>query len=383
MDSIIALIAPILRSLIAQIGPQAKAIADNFSDLLLVVIVGISALVVLILLLTIFSAMGASSRARKRRRKREEREEEDARSVREFPRDDPPPARKGQAPAAASTGRKNDPVEKMRRDATANAAKIKEDAGQLLGLLTHERDRVSGQRAFAQVMPTTALSMLADALAGADEPALAAARRKIQVDDFEGARADLRRYAEGAGISNATAWRNLGTLEGLTDLPATIKAFERAYELDPKQFVTAVTLRRLYSGSGRVEEGRKMATASIALAKGDREQAVAMDELGEACMFLKDGEGARQAFERGLSIVQGMSEKQPLDVEFRRDVAVSHFKLARLGGPQSREHLSQSISAFERIKAAGKLSGEDQQALKQLKEALAEMDRQSSEEGRA
>lgn len=382
MDSIIAQIAPILRSLIAQIGPQAAAITDGLSDLVLVVVVIGGPLIVLILLMTILSAMGASARERKRRQRREEREEEDARSRREFRRDEPEPVRRAPQQAAAPSGDRNDPVEKMRRDATANAAKVKEDAGQLLALLTKERERVSAQRTFAQVMPTTALSMLADALAGADEPAIAAARRKIQVDDFDGARADLRRYAEGAGISNPTAWRNLGALEGLADLGETIKAFERAHELDPKQFVTAVTLRRLYSGSGRVEDGRKMATATISLAKGDREQAIAMDELGEACMFLKDGEGARQAFERGLSICQAMSERAPLDVDIRRDVAVAHFKLARLGGPQSRDHLASAVAAFERIKAAGKLSGDDQGALKQLKDALADMDRQSSEEGR-
>lgn len=379
MDSIIAQIAPILRTLIAQISPQAKAISDNFSDLVLV-IVGIGGpLLVLILLMIITSAMGASAREAKRRRRREEREEEDARSSREFRRDEPPPMRKAPAVPDAPTG---DPVEKMRRDATAQTAKVKEDAGQLLSVLTNERKRVSEQRAFAQVLPATALSNLADALAGADEPALAAARRKIQMDDFDGARADLRRYAEGAGISNATAWRNLGTLEGFSDLAETIKAFERAHELDPKQFLTAVTLRRLYSGSGRLEDGRKMATATISLAKGDREQAIAMDELGEACMFLKDGDGARQAFERGLSICQAMSERAPLDVEIRRDVAVAHYKLARFDSPRGREHLASAVAALERIKAAGKLSGDDQQALKQLKEALAEMGRQS-EEGRA
>jgi tetratricopeptide (TPR) repeat protein len=374
VQPIIDQIAIVLRGLIAQLAPQAKAIADGLPNTVLVVLVAVALIVALIFVFSVFNAIGSLFRPRRRRRRRREEDDEPA-PVQEFRRDEPPVRQV--APASAAAGRA-DPVEKMRREATANAARIKEDSTALQSVLVKERERVSSTIAFAQVIPNTALALVADSLAGADEPALAAARRKIQSSDFEGARTDLRRYAEGPGLSNAAAWRNLATLEGLSNLEATVKGFERARELDPKQFVTAVTLRRLYSGSGRLDEGRQMAQVALSLAKGEREQAVALDEVGEACMFLKDAEGARQAFDRGLQVVRGMSERAPLDVELRRDVAVSHFKLARLGGDASRDHLAQSIAAFERIKAAGKLAADDQQALKQLKDALADMDRQDS-----
>jgi tetratricopeptide (TPR) repeat protein len=243
--------------------------------------------------------------------------------------------------------------------------------------LTDERDRVAPELAFAQVLPTTALRLLAETLASGDEPALSAAKRKVMSGDFEGARADLRRNAEGPGANNAAAWRNLGTLECMSDLKRAVDALERAHEIDPRQFVTLVSLRRLYSGSGRLNEGRDAATAAIPLAADDREQAIALDELGEACMFLKDIPAAAQAFERSLSIVKTLAEREPRNVEFRRDLAIGHFKLARLGGDDGREHLAQSIAAFEKMKASGALAAEDQVALKQLKEALVDYDKKS------
>jgi tetratricopeptide (TPR) repeat protein len=279
------------------------------------------------------------------------------------------------APPSAVAGKRADPVEKIKRETTANVAKVKGESEQVLKALTDERDRVAPELAFAQVLPTTALRLLAETLASGDEPALSAAKRKVMSGDFEGARADLRRYAEGPGANNAAAWRNLGTLECMSDLKRAVEALERAHELDPRQFVTLVSLRRLYSGSGRLNEGRDAATAAIPLAADDREQAIALDELGEACMFLKDIPAAAQAFERSLSIVKTLAEREPRNVEFRRDLAIGHFKLARLGGDDGREHLAQSIAAFEKMKASGALAPEDQVALKQLKEALVDYDK--------
>jgi tetratricopeptide (TPR) repeat protein len=354
----VALVAAVLRDLLGQLAPQSTAAISTISDVVLVALAVVALLLALIVISMIFNAIGSLFRPRRRAAKTN-----------------------AAAPTAGSrrsaASGKADPVEKMRQEASAKAAQAKEDAVQLAVALTSERDRVSEKLQFAQVLPTTALSQLADTLVVADEPALAAARRKVIANDFDGARTDLRRYAEGPGAANPAAWRNLGALECLHDLAAAIAAFEKSSKLDANQFVTLVALRRLYSGSGRLEEGRKAAAAAIAAAGSDREMAIGYDELGEAHLFLKDPEGARQAFAESLAIAQKLSDGAPLDVEFRRDVAVGHFKLAGLGGPDGRDHLSRSIAAFERIKASGKLAADDQAALKQLKNALAEMDRQT------
>jgi hypothetical protein len=366
MDKIqpyIAQAAEIIRGLLAQV-PQAKSIADQLPDAALVGAAAGAALVALILLITIVNVIGGLFKPKKAR---EEEPPVRREPVREARRE--PPQREKPRKAA-------DPVEKIQREASAGAARARQEVTELQALLTRERARAAaGEANFAVALPNEALRLAAEGLVDAREPAQVAARRKVASGDFDGARADLRRHAETA--KSADAWRDLATLEALKQLEPALAGFETARKLDGREFVSLVTLRRLYSGLNRPDEARDAANSAVAAARTDRERAIALDELGDVCMIARDGAGAKQAYEQSLSIVRGLLDRNPRDNERLRDLAVGHYKLANLGldVPQN---LNGAIAAFEKIKAAGALARDDEQALGQLKTALAEMQKKQA-----
>jgi tetratricopeptide (TPR) repeat protein len=272
-----------------------------------------------------------------------------------------------------------DPVQKIQRDAESGVARAKQDTERFVETLLAERDKaVAAGANFALETPTRGFVLLAEALTASDAPALSAARRRIASGDIDGARADLRRHAQEAGGAEG-AWRNLGVLESLRDLGGALAALEQARTIDPKDFVALVMLRRFYNGTGQDSQAYYAADAAKAAANGDRERAIALDELGIACLQMKDIEGAQKAMLESLEIVQRLADRDPKDAERQRDVAVGYYKIASLGGPDARERLVSSISAFERLRKSGMLAAEDAQAVTQLKAILAEMDKEGAE----
>ena len=357
---------PIIAQIAGAIRNAAPGVGAGMDDTVLAGGAVGGAVLVLILLIAILGALGG---------KKKQREEEA-----------PPPRaeRRAEAPragakVAAPAAPRPDPVEKMRADASANAARVKGEADALFNLLSDERDRVAaGGKPFAQVIPTKALRILAERRAEAGEPALAAAKRKVQARDLEGARAELRRHVEGAGSGNPLAWRDAGVLECLDNVENALAALQASLQLDARQFVTQVTIRRLYSGTGKHAEARSAAEAAIALAGSERERAISFDELGESCLYQKDRPAAVKAFQRGLDITKGLAARAPDDIETQRDLAVGYFKLASVAENGGREELVQSIAAFEKLKARGAIEADDEQALAQLKGALADIDKRAA-----
>ncbi|HWA22400.1 MAG TPA: hypothetical protein VG735_08410, partial [Caulobacterales bacterium] len=74
--------------------------------------------------------------------------------------------------------------------------------------------------------------------------------------------------------------------------------------------------------------------------------------------------------------VERLATRAPKDIERQRDVAVGHYKIATLGGPDSRERLVSAIAGFERLNKIGTLAPADADALSQLKAVLADMDKE-------
>jgi hypothetical protein len=374
VQPIIAQAATVLRGLLELISPQVAAIAKGLPDMAVVGGVAGAVIVALIVLFTLINMIGALFRPKAKKEKREKVERREAppqRAARPAPA--PAPQR---APSAAAPQRAPDPVQKIKRDAESGVARVKQDTERLVETLLAERDKaVQSGAAFATEIPTRGLQLLAQALTTSDAPALSAARRRIMSGDIDGARADLRRHAQETG-GREGAWRNLAVLDCMRDVSATIGALEQARAADGKDFVALVMLRRLYSGVGQPQQAHDAGVSAVAAARDDRERAIGLDELGVACMHLKDGAGARKAMLESLEIVERLATRAPKDIERQRDVAVGHYKIATLGGPDARERLVSAIAGFERLSKISKLAPADVEALSQLKAVLADMDKE-------
>ncbi len=353
----IAPIAALLRGYIEQASPQAAAAVSTAPDIALV---GGAGAIALVLVFMLFGMIGALFKPKKERAPKEAKA---------------PPARAvaKEPPSRPAPQRTPDPVQKIQRDTETGVARAKQDSERLAALLTGERDKaVAAGVKFATEPPMRSFVLLAETLIASEAPALSAARRKIASGDFDGARADLRRQAQENG-GREGAWRNLAVLECLRDLPSAMEALEKARVADPRDFVTLVMLRRLYSGTGQPQQAYDAAKSAVAAAQGEREQAVALDELGIVCLQLEDGVGARKALSESLALVKKLAAAAPNDLERLRDVAVGHYKLATLQGPDAKEQLMLSVDAFERLKKRHPLEAGDEQALGQLKNVLEDM----------
>lgn len=367
----IAQAATVLRGLLELISPQVAAIAKGLPDMAVVGGVAGVVIVALIILFTLINMIGALFRPKAKKENVERQEAPPQRAARPAPA--PTPQR---APPAAAPQRAPDPVQKIKRDAESGVARVKQDTERLVETLVAERDKaVQSGANFATEIPTRALQLLSQALTTSDAPALSAARRRIMSGDIDGARADLRRHAQETS-GREGAWRNLAVLDCMRDLSATIGAMEQARATDGKDFVALVMLRRLYSGVGQPQQAHDAGVSAVAAARDDRERAIGLDELGIACMHLKDGAGARKAMLESLEIVERLATRTPNDIERQRDVAVGHYKIATLGGPDAREHLVSAITGFERLNKISKLAPPDAEALSQLKAVLADMDKE-------
>jgi tetratricopeptide (TPR) repeat protein len=269
-------------------------------------------------------------------------------------------------------------VQKIQRDAESGVARVKQDTERLIEMLMAERDKaVQTEKPFAGETPTRGFQLLAQKLTATDAPALGAARRRIASGDFDGARADLRRYVQEVNGRDG-AWRDLAVLESLQSLDAMLAALEQARAAEPKDFVTLVMLRRIYSGINRPEQASEVGKAAVDAAQNDRERAIALDELGIAYIHMKDVDGARKVMLESLEIVERLAAAEPNDIERQRDVAVGQYKLASLGGPDSRARLVASIGAFEHLAKVTTLPASDVEALTQLKALLADLDKEAA-----
>lgn len=365
MDAITQ-IAAIIRGVLNQISPSLGQTAAGLPD---VAIVGAVAGVALLVLIILFSVIGALSGGKKTKRKVREAAAAPRPAARAAAPQPAPPPQRAAAPAPA------DPVQKIQRDAESGVARVKQDTERLMEILAGERAKAAkAEKPFAAETPTRAFQLLAQALMASDAPAMAAARRRVASGDLDGARADLRRHAQDVGGRDG-AWRNLAAIESLFDLDGELRALEQARAVDAGDFVTLVMLRRIYAGINRPQQAHDAGIAAVAAASDDRERAIGLDELGLACLQLKDAVGARKAMTESLELVERLAARLPNDMERQRDIAVGHYKLATLGGPDSRDRLVSSIAAFERLSAQTPLTPDDAQAVSQLKAVLADMDK--------
>jgi tetratricopeptide (TPR) repeat protein len=370
-------IAALLRGII---GDAAKDLPD-------IALVGGAAGAVVLVLIILFALIGAMAGGSKKKKQREEEQyveppraapsaAQRARERAPEPQRAPQPApQRAAQPAPQATP---DPVQKIQRDAESGVARVKQDTERLIEMLMAERDKaVQTEKPFAGETPTRGFQLLAQKLTATDAPALGAARRRIASGDFDGARADLRRYVQEVNGRDG-AWRDLAVLESLQSLDAMLAALEQARAAEPKDFVTLVMLRRIYSGINRPEQASEVGKAAVDAAQNDRERAIALDELGIAYIHMKDVDGARKVMLESLEIVERLAAAEPNDIERQRDVAVGQYKLASLGGPDSRARLVASIGAFEHLAKVTTLPASDVEALTQLKALLADLDKEAA-----
>lgn len=118
-------------------------------------------------------------------------------------------------------------------------------------------------------------------------------------------------------------WRCVGALaECAGNLDVALTAYERAINSDPPDFWGHIFLGRLVETSGQASARRTHADAALQASANEREQLVALIELGDALSATADVDGAGEAYFNGLAIARGLARRNPDERDCLRDLSV-------------------------------------------------------------
>ncbi|HVY86159.1 MAG TPA: hypothetical protein VG943_13575 [Caulobacterales bacterium] len=190
----------------------------------------------------------------------------------------------------------------------------------------------------------------------------------------------LERAARAKKEGAAEDYRRIGAIARGVDDAKALAAYEEAFRLQPEDFWTCVELARLYRvWKGDIATARTAAGAAGRAARGDREQSVAHDELGDVLVKAGDLEGAKARFEACNAILEKLAAQNPGSAEAQRDVSVSFNKLGDvlvqagdLEGAKAR--FAASLAVREKLAAQNPGSAEAQRDLWVSLWRLAKMD---------
>jgi tetratricopeptide (TPR) repeat protein len=205
---------------------------------------------------------------------------------------------------------------------------------------------------------------VAQTLAATHQPALVAARAKIEAGDVEGAREGLATALAGKAKADAEEYRTLGYLESLRSVAAAISAYEKARALDAEDVWTHIFLARLYRDAGRSADARAAASAAKFAAADRRDRSVACDELGDVLSAQSDLAGALTNYSEGLEIRRALAKADVSNMIWARDVCASLWRLAQMDAGVS---WAQVAAELESMHARGVLFPADLQFLEQAR----------------
>ncbi len=203
---------------------------------------------------------------------------------------------------------------------------------QQLAAMLEKLDRLQAGQVAAGGAPLDAQARARrdDAVAGIvaeQTPASAAAAQAIADGRLQDAKRILEKDAAGDMAAAAEKWRRIGALFFGLDTAEALRAYEKAFALEPEDFWTAIYLARLRKEAGNLAGARQAALAAQSAARGDREISVAANDLGDLLVKAGDLNEAKARFGASLAIAERLARDNPGSSEAQRDVSVSLNKL--------------------------------------------------------
>lgn len=186
----------------------------------------------------------------------------------------------------------------------------------------------------------------------------------IERETTEG-RAALARAAEAA--------RHKGTLAMLDDTLEALAAFRCAADLDPSDAWTWIHISRLEAQGGKLvaaEDAARRARQTAEAQGEERDVKVAMDELGDVLVGRGDLMEAQKSYRDAFAIAGRLADADPGNAQWQRDLAWSHWRLAKYGG-DPKTHWGEVVRILKELDAEGRLAPVDQKWLPTAEENLA------------
>jgi tetratricopeptide (TPR) repeat protein len=122
--------------------------------------------------------------------------------------------------------------------------------------------------------------------------------------------------------------------------------FEEVTRLDPGVHWDWVELGRLYQSAGRLSDALAATKHAADNAKTERDQAVALGELGDVQVKRGDLAGALVSFRKALAITETLAVLDPNNTDWQSDLSVSYFKV---GGVQMKQgDLAGALASFRK-----------------------------------
>lgn len=144
-----------------------------------------------------------------------------------------------------------------------------------------------------------------------------------------------REQIESAADRRRTAMLALDArAKGKVTTEQAIARFEEVTRLDPGVQWDWVELVRLYQSAGRLTDARIAAEHAADTAKSERDQEVAMNELGDVQAQQGDVDGALASYRKEQGIVETLAGRDPDNMEWQRDLSVSYQKVGDVQAQQ-------------------------------------------------
>ena len=151
-----------------------------------------------------------------------------------------------------------------------------------------------------------------------------------------------------AADKRATATLGLDALnKGRLTSAYVLKLYEDVVAADPGRHWDWVELTRLYRTTNQIERAKFAAEQAIKTASGDRDRSVGFNELGDILVERNDLGGALSRYEEGLGIARTLAKLDRSSASAQRDVLVSLYKLASLGGKYSWADVLDQLNAMQ------------------------------------
>lgn len=137
--------------------------------------------------------------------------------------------------------------------------------------------------------------------------------------------------------------------------PRKAKAhLERATELDPEDIWSWIELGRLRMQYGSLADARACFGAALQRVSDERDRCVLHSEFGDVLTIEGQLSDARAEYEAALAIAESLSQREPGNAEWQRDLFISHAQMAQVaevsgdsaGAIESFRHAESIIAAL-------------------------------------
>lgn len=163
----------------------------------------------------------------------------------------------------------------------------------------------------------------------------------------------------------AAAARHLGALLSLQDTQGALAAYRRAAELEPEDVWTWIAVADLEVQGGTLARAKEAAERALAVAlstDNPRDLSVSHNKIGDVLVAQGDLAAALASYRAPLGIRERLAAADPGNAGWQRDLAWSHWRLAR-HGEQPHLHWHEVVRILKRLEREGRLAPADQKWL--------------------